>query len=540
MKPHHPQPSINALERRAIDEVHTFSAEMQRNVFHQATGIAKSQAMPLLEWGRYYLPRHFHRPASRLHRWLAEQLERLQRQRGGKINLVGPRGAAKSTVATLAYVLRMALEKREPYIWIVSDTKLQAQTHLENLKTELTENNLLLRHFPRETGESPHWRATSVRLNNGVVIESYGTGQRIRGRRRQEHRPTLIVCDDLENDRHMLSPERRQASRNWFHGTLLKAGTRSTNVVNLATALHRDALAMQLDRTPGWNSALFRAIERWPQNLERWAEWERIYANVTNPTARRDAWNFFQRHRRAMEAGAVLLWPEEEDLYTLMKMRVEGGRTAFEREKQSSPIDPERCEWPEEYFAEHIWFDRWPNELLIRTVALDPSKGSDARQGDYSAYVVLGISASGMLYVEADLARRPTPQMVADGVELCREHVPDFFGVEANQYQELLAGEFAAEFTRQAVRQNPPYAIHNHVNKQVRIRRLGPYLSQRRLRFLQTSASTRLLVDQLRDFPQGGHDDGPDALEMALRLAEELFHGHGAGDGLGNRLPVET
>jgi hypothetical protein len=47
-----------------------------------------------------------------------------------------------------------------------------------------------------------------------------------------------------------------------------------------------------------------------------------------------------------------------------------------------------------------------------------------------------------------------------------------------------------------------------------------------------------LLVDQLRDFPAGAHDDGPDALEMALRLANEVLYGRNASDGLGNRLPV--
>jgi hypothetical protein len=46
------------------------------------------------------------------------------------------------------------------------------------------------------------------------------------------------------------------------------------------------------------------------------------------------------------------------------------------------------------------------------------------------------------------------------------------------------------------------------------------------------------LVDQLRDFPAGAHDDGPDALEMALRLAEEVWHGAHNSDGLGNKLPV--
>ena len=33
----------------------------------------------------------------------------------------------------------------------------------------------------------------------------------------------------------------------------------------------------------------------------------------------------------------------------------------------------------------------------------------------------------------------------------------------------------------------------------------------------------RPLVEQTRDFPNADHDDGPDALEMALRLASELL-----------------
>ena len=75
------------------------------------------------------------------------------------------------------------------------------------------------------------------------------------------------------------------------------------------------------------------------------------------------------------------------------------------------------------------------------------------------------------------------------------------------------------------------------MNKQVRIRRLGPYLAQRRLRFKAGSPATALLVEQLREFPVGAHDDGPDALEMAIRLADELCGGS-ADDGLGNRLPI--
>ncbi|MCI0492746.1 MAG: hypothetical protein L0Z07_07400 [Planctomycetes bacterium] len=490
-----------------------------------------------LAWGRRYLPAHFSQPPSAMHEWLGGQLDALHVDRGRKLNLIGPRGSAKSTVATLCYVLRAAVEGWEPYIWIVSDTQPQAQMHLENVKSELMENQLLAADYPRSVGRGPRWRAAFLELHNGVVVESLSTGQRIRGRRRRAERPTLIVCDDLQNDSHISSSAQRDVSRRWFHGTLLQAGTAETNIVNLATALHREALAMELHTAAGWISARFPAIQSWPTNLDRWHEWEAIFCDNANPRARLEARAMYERCRAEMDAGAVVLWPEVESLYTLMQMRVESGRAAFEREKQGSPFDPELCEWPEEYFQDSIWFDRWPEGLVIKTMALDPSKGQDARRGDFSAYVMLGIDRLGVIYVEADLARRPTPQMVADGATLCRRFAPVAFGVEANQFQELLCGELATEFERHGLHLVPA-AIHNQVNKQVRIRRIGPYLSQRRLRFLRGSTTTRLLVDQLRDFPAGAHDDGPDALEMALRLAEDVWHGRNNDDGLGNRLPV--
>ena len=320
----------------------------------------------------------------------------------------------------------------------------------------------------------------------------------------------------------------------------MKAGTARTNVVNLATALHRDALAMQLHRTPGWTSRHLQgdrplarehvALAAMGGDLQPTSS----QARVTKPPPGRSTKSIARRWTPARS----LLWPEVEDLYTLMCMRAEGGRTAFEREKQNSPINPDLCEWPESYFDETIWFDAWPANLAVKTMALDPSKGSDSRRGDYSALVVLGVDRQGMLYVEADLARRPTPEMVADGAEWFRRHRPDVFGVEANQFQDLLAGEFESAFRRQGILAARPVPIENHTSKPVRIRRLGPYLSSHRLRFKTNSPGTKLLVEQLQEFPIADHDDGPDALEMALRLAVEIVNGRAINDGSASRLPV--
>ncbi len=489
----------------------------------------------LLQWGRHYLPNHFTKPPSRMHRWLARQLDEMVRRRGRRVNVLGPRGGAKSTLASLAYVLRAAVENWEAYIWIVSDTRHQACAHLDNVRSELVDNHQIAADYPAAAGRGPTWRASMLVLRNGATIEALGTGQRIRGRRRREHRPTLIVCDDLQNDGHMLSALQRDHSRTWFHGSLLKAGTGRTNVVNLATALHREALAMELAQTPGWTSRIFRAIERWPENMSAWHEWEAIYQDLANPHYQRDARAFYDAQRQQMDAGALLLWPEVEDLYALMCMRAESGPAAFEREKQNSPVRPDLCEWPEEYFDESIWFAQWPTRLEVKTLAIDPSKGTDARRSDYSALVMAGVDPRGVIYLEADIARRAVAQIVADGVEAYSAFRPDAIGIEANQFQELLGAEFEAEFRRRGLLAARPWLIDNQVNKLVRIRRLGPYLASRRLRFKDRSPGTRLLVEQLKEFPAGDYDDGPDAAEMSIRMAAEMLT-PALNDGLGNRL----
>jgi len=491
----------------------------QKQLEHDTNDIPQN----LIDWGKHFLPEHFQMPPSRMHLWLAEQFDTLFPKRSIKLNVLAPRGSAKSTLGTLAYPLREVLEQREPYIWIISDTMSQAHAHLENIKIELTMNSEIQREYPESFGKGSVWRSGGIVLKNGVVIEAFGTGQRLRGRRRREHRPSLIICDDLQNDDHITSSTSRDHSRNWFHGTLMKAGNTKTNIVNFGTALHREAIALELTRRPGWLSRVFRSIERWPDNMSLWEQWEMLYSDVDNPNAADDAMKFYEANHANLNAGAEVLWPDVENLPTLMKMRAESGRTAFEREKQNSPVNPDYCEWPESYFDGSIWFDDWPSGHVVRTMALDPSKGRDTNRGDYSACVLLQYAEDGTIFVDADLARRPVPEIVESCVEHYKTFRPDVFGVEINQFQELLCDQFVQTFAREKLPHVVPFPINNNVSKLVRIRRLGRLLAGKKLRFKNGSPPVRLLVEQLKTFPVGDHDDGPDALEMAVRLAEMLL-----------------
>ena len=115
-------------------------------------------------------------------------------------------------------------------------------------------------------------------------------------------------------------------------------------------------------------------------------------------------------------------------------------------------------------------------------------------------------------------------QIVRKIVVFCDEKKPDFVGIEAEQFQELLVHEFRRQCGPQyATRWSIYKMMTGGIPKIARIRRLSQYVINRELRFKADSPGCRLLVDQLMDFPLADHDDGPDALEMCTRLPLEVL-----------------
>jgi phage terminase large subunit-like protein len=235
------------------------------------------------------------------------------------------------------------------------------------------------------------------------------------------------------------------------------------------------------------------------------------------------------------------------DFAALLAAQYHGARAR--QELGGEFTDVAGAEWPAEFFDwSGFWFREWPgnNALQIRVMALDPSKGADARTSDYQAIVLHGFDHNGGEWVEADMAggdpetspfpgrpmvamRAPdgtalTGGMVERALELYGSFRPEALAIEVNQFQSLLLIPFRQVASIYGLA--PNYALlDNRIKKAVRIRRMGEPLSQRRIRFRDTPM-TRLLVDQLRTWnEEAEYDDGPDALEMARRTSVELWNG---------------
>ena len=213
----------------------------------------------------------------------------------------------------------------------------------------------------------------------------------------------------------------------------------------------------------------------------------------------------------------------------LPKEFIEAVKSSYDDKNAQQELDGEfismdGVEWPNEYFGEHIWVDSMPegHDFTISTMALDPSKGKNSKHGDYSTTVKLGRSKDGLLYVDADLRRCDSETLIEFFVSQMADFYPDRVGIEVNQFQHLMSKEISKSMKRRNI-DIPIVEIYNSINKEVRIRRLGPHLRNHKLRFVR-NPGTVLLVSQLREFPLGKHDDGPDCLEMALRVMIQAWN----------------
>lgn len=172
-------------------------------------------------FARTYFPHHQSEKSSAMHEHLFASYEK--RILAAKDSGIGsrevqaaPRGHAKSTLTTLILPLWCIAADHRRFIGILSDTSEQAEDFLESLKAELVANERLLEDFPRVCGRGRTWKVGKIETSNGVRVSCWGKRKRLRGARFGNRRPDLIICDDLEDDENIDSPEQREKDRRWF------------------------------------------------------------------------------------------------------------------------------------------------------------------------------------------------------------------------------------------------------------------------------------------------------------------------------------
>ena len=404
-------------------------------------------------FAQVYFTHYLKKPMCSMHEEIYQLLLEIADKRAERVAIAAPRDNAKSAIVSLIYVIWCICYNKEDYILLLSETQKQTEDNLSHIKHELENNPKLIEDFPDicEIGQKPkpeRWKKDEIITRNGVKITSLGSGQKIRGRRHKEIRPSLIIADDIEDDEHVINPDSREKVFNWFTKAVLKSGSTKTNVIVIGTILHYDSLLAKLLRDnemPGWCKKVYRSIISYSNYPELWQQWSNIF-NFTDTyqgkSGKESAYQFYLDNKEAMLEGTKVLWSEQEDYYTLMEIREQEGEWSFDSEKQNEPVNSKEASFnPDEF---QYWDDKYHSvEELLNTLkpnldiygACDPSLGKEGKHGDYSAIVnVARDRNTGIMYViDAYIEKRTPHKLVEDILEYCCIRSYTKFVFEANQ-----------------------------------------------------------------------------------------------------------
>lgn len=399
--------------------------------------------------------------------------------------VAAPREHAKSTLESFGRPLHKICFALEHFILIGSDTETQATGFTSAIKDELEVNERLRSDFPDATGPCEGSDADFV-TNNDVKVLARGAGQKVRGLRYKQWRPTYMVWDDLENDELVESPDRRRKLRRWWFKALINSLGKGGKLRIIGTILHPESLLAELldqEQHPLWTKRTYRA---------------------PNPD----------------EPEAVSLWPAMWPMERLAAKKALIGSVFYAQEFRNEPIDDETALFRDDWFQYFDDLDLRGLQLL-HYGACDPSLGKTDRS-DYSAIIDGLVEATGgTIYVdEADIERRVPQAIVEASLEHGRRHQYVAFGFEAVGFQSVLKDNLEKRSDEVGLYLPVVEVEHEGVPKDLRIRRLSPLIERGALRFRRTQ---KRLLDQLRNYRPNGrqHDDGPDGLEMLVRMIRD-------------------
>lgn len=471
-----------------------------------------------------YLPHYVKGDASLFHEAVFERVpEVLFSEKGAHECAVAPRGSSKSTHLSLGAAIYAIVLGLERYIIEICDVYGQAALLIEAIKSELTSNPRLDHDFPEACGVGRVWREGEIITKNNVRVEGLGALQKIRGRRHGPFRPGLIFLDDLENDENVRTPEQRKKLEDWIDKAVNEVGPPdgSLKIFYVGTILHFDAVLARKAKSKAWNTIKFQAIMHWPDRMDLWEKFEEAFHN-DGPDA---ATAYYEAKKAEMDAGAIVNWPTMQSLLFLMLKRAKS-HSSFATEYQNKPISEGNP-----FGTLTYWVQRKVN--LIHFGAIDPSLGKKAKKGrDPSAILIGGFDPleGTMDLLEASIRKRLPDIIISDAIAMQIEYRCHLWFVEAVQFQEFLRTTLMKDAAKAGVAL-PAMPVIPQANKDLRIERLQPPISAGLIRINSTQTT---LIDQLQQWPNADHDDGPDALDMLWQNGLEFSRAGtpGAGGGV--------
>jgi predicted phage terminase large subunit-like protein len=462
------------------------------------------------------------------------------KNRTARVAWAASRGHAKSAYLSNAFPVHEIAFRKRRMILIISETNAGSKKFIKWVANQLKYNLKLrddfgvLLHEQKTRNEKDSEEAFLT--TTGIKMEATSLGMQIRGFRNGSQRPDLILLDDLESRDSNNTPELRQKAKDWLNQDLMPAyDPTQTAIIFMGTIVHHDSLLNYvLNERHDFIKNRFPAIVSWPERMDLWAEFERIYkeyeptdaeladmetADEQKPTPNAQAaLKFYEANRAEMDLGAQVLWPDRFPITQLILDKVNYGNKAFNTEFMNNPLDEDSQVFKPDQFYYYESGKQFPHKDYIIGMAIDFAMGKE--RGDYSAVLTIAKhKITKKVYVKDSYIERVHPDKFLEAIiAKVSQEQPDIIGAEAQMAQEFFVDKLKQALTYTG------YPAHNRVKKiqqrsrkELRIEALLPDIEAGSIIFNKSHVR---LLEQFERYGSRWHDDGPDCLSMAVMVAK--------------------
>ena len=300
---------------------------------------------------------------------------------GGLFALAMPRGSGKTTLCECAGLWAIVYGHRR-FVVPIGASEAAGTEILDSLRTELEVNELLLEDFPEVCypivrlegianrckgqlfkGERTRITWTDRELvlptipeskASGAVIRVAGITGRIRGLKHKTPegvslRPDLVIVDDPQTDESARSATQCEQRERILAGAVLGLagpGSKISGIMPCTVIQRGDMADSILDRMkhPEWNGERTKMVYTFPTRTDLWGQYAELRAEgLRAGDAGAAATRFYRKHRKEMDAGAVVAWParhnpdELSGLQHAMNLKIQN-EAAFAAECQNEPL----------------------------------------------------------------------------------------------------------------------------------------------------------------------------------------------------------
>lgn len=443
----------------------------------------------------YYFKQYFEYALAPYHYDFFKDLHDLDEGKIREIVWIAFRESAKTTFAKLFIIWLIAYGKRK-YVNVDSFDRENAERILFDIAFELVNNNNLKADFgilfSKERGidQIKQNRINNFVCENGTRVEAHSTQESVRGRIHLNQRPDFLLLDDIETNKTKESEAYTKQVKDHIteamagmspDGYMLYLGNYISEYGNIQWLIDRAKIDKRI------------RVRNVPVMIDDKPTWEGKYA-LTDEEAKK--------------TGKVSIEDKQRQL----------GSLVFSYEMMNKPIDEMSAEFKRQYaqpITEHEVLQKETNCYITIDSAV-----SEKDSADFTGITINRVDRFNKWFVKTYRLKVNSKELIDHLFYLHKVYTPKYLGLEETTFTMAIEPFIQEEMRKRQVFFSITPIKHKGIHKETRIRGLIPRWENKSIFLVGDNLE---LLDEMRTFPLGQHDDVLDSLSMQLHIAKPPY-----------------